>query len=119
MALPIKTTYAPMDALQQVVERKCAAGRHHDFAVEYERLRLELARRLDDLREVARERLAGLGLQLDLIAVAKHQTAKAVPLRLVLPLAAMRHFVHGQSFHRRKGWFDWQRHMTGNGNTAD
>ena len=41
--------------------------------------------RFDELGKIARQRLARLRLQLDLVAVAKHQAAKAVPFRLVLP----------------------------------
>ena len=40
----------------------------------------------DELGKIARQRLAGFRLQLDLAAVAEHQAAEAVPFRLVLPV---------------------------------
>ena len=57
--------------------------------------------RRDDLGEVAGERLARLRLQLDFVAVAKREAAKAVPLGLVLPPGAGRDLVHDARLHRR------------------
>ena len=57
---------------------------------------------VDDLGEIAPERLARLGLQLDLVAVAEGEAAEAVPLGLVLPAVALGQLGGEQGFHRRR-----------------
>jgi hypothetical protein len=107
-----------MNALKQRVERKRAITRDHDLAVEDERLCLELADRVDQFGIVAGERLPRFRLQLDLVAVAKCQAAKAVPLRLVLPLLAGRDVVDRQRFHRRQGGMQRQNHRNNSRQTT-
>ena len=71
--------------------RKRARRRgHHDLAIEHEFLGSQRAHLLDHVGKVACQRLAGLGLKVDVVAVAKCQAAEAVPLRLVLPLRSRR-----------------------------
>ena len=77
-----------MDALQQRVEGERAVVRHDDLAIEHEFLRLQRASGVDQFGKIARQRLAGFRLQLDLVAVAEDEAAKAVPFRLVLPIVA-------------------------------
>ena len=77
-----------MDALLQRIKGKRARERHHQLAVEHEPLCRQMRQRVGDLGEVSPQRLARLRLQRDLAAVAKRQTAEAVPLGLVLPLRA-------------------------------
>ena len=91
-----------VNPLQQIVERKRLAARHHDFAVEQEIGRLQSSRGIDQLGEVAGEVLARFRAQLDLVASAGEQAAEAVPLRLVLPLASARNRIDGTRLHRRR-----------------
>jgi hypothetical protein len=95
-------------SLQQGVEREALPFRNDDLAVEDEGLRRELAERLDQLREVAAERLAGLGLEEHLPALPESQAAEAVPLRLVKPPRAGRDLRLGFRLHGRKRWPDRQ-----------
>ena len=60
------------------------------------------AQHVDDLREVASERLAGLGAQLDLVAGPEGEAAEAVPLRLELPAGLVGERVGGLRLHRRR-----------------
>ncbi len=99
-----------MDALEQRVERDRGAGRHDELAVEHEATRVEGPEVLDHLGEVALQRLARLRLQLDVVAVAEGETAEAVPLGLVLPLAGDRQRGHGARLHRRERRMDRKRH---------
>ena len=67
------------------------------------RLRLDSADGFDELGEIARQRLAGFRLQLDLVAVAEDEAAEAVPFRLVLPFVAGGNLVHRFGFHGHEG----------------
>src|SRR6185503_7206738 len=91
-----------MNTQQQIVEGQTSVDRNHDLAVENELLRLERLNRLDDLREIARKRLSRLGLNRDGVAGAEDDRAKAIPLRLELPMVAERDLVQTLRFHRRK-----------------
>src|SRR4051794_13372169 len=101
-----------MDAQEQLVERELAVLRHDDLTVEHEALRADAAKRLDEIREVAREGLSRLGHHIDLVAVAKGETAEAIPLRLVLPGRAGRQAVDELRLHRRIALRDGERHRT-------
>ena len=59
--------------------------RHHDLAVEHAARREFVAQRVEQFREVPAEVLAVARQQHHLVAVAEHQRAEAVPLRLVGP----------------------------------
>src|SRR6185369_6199584 len=108
------TTGGGMNSLQQIVERQAALDWYYQFAVEHKLRRLQLRQRRNHFRKITRQRLPRLRLQLDVLAVAKSQTAKAIPLRLILPLVAFRDFGNQQSFHRQKRRFDWQGHDASN-----
>ena len=66
------------------------------------RLAFSAREHLDDLGEIAAERLARLGGQRDLVAVAAREAAEAVPLGLVLPALAVRQLGREQRLHRRR-----------------
>ena len=76
-----------MDPQRQPVEVEAALGGDHDLAVDHALLRELRADRLDQLGEVPRERLLVPAPDLDVVAVAEHDGAKAVPLRLVEEVA--------------------------------
>ena len=72
-----------VDALQQGLEVQPVAAGDDDLAVDHAAVRQVGPQRLDDLGEVAGQRLLAAAGQLDLVAVAEHDAAEAVPLRLV------------------------------------
>ncbi len=74
-----------MDSLEERVEVEAAMRADDDFAIEHELARGQAAKGFDQFREISPERLAGFGLQHDLIAVAEGETAEAVPLGLIQP----------------------------------
>src|SRR4029077_20620230 len=94
-----------MQTQLQFIERKCIANRNHQFAVENELLLWQLRHVLDDIWKITRQRLAVLGLQKNLFPIAKHETAKPIPFRFILPLVTSRNFFDQTRFHRRQGWF--------------
>ena len=79
-----------MQAHLQGLEGKAPAGFDQQLAVEGEHLGANPAQRLDDLREVAPERLARLGLEPHPGALAQGDAAEAVPLGLEPPSVALR-----------------------------
>ena len=74
-----------VDALREQVEVEPVVGRDHDLAVDDRTVGQRGAQRLDELREVAGQRLLVAAAELDVVAVAEHDAAEAVPLRLVAP----------------------------------
>src|SRR5436190_8996424 len=74
--------------------------RHHDLAVEHELFCGKRFRACHHVGEIARQRFAGLGLQLDRVAVAKDEATEAVPFRLILPLRPDRNGIDRGGFHR-------------------
>src|SRR5687767_7210027 len=94
-----------------MIERQHAFHGDHDLSVEHELLVLQRAGGFDDLRKVARERLAGFRLNGDVIAVAKDDRAEAVPLRLEQPAVAGWDLVDPFRFHRRIRRGERQRHF--------
>ena len=82
-----------MESLEEIVKRERAIGRDNEFSVERETRRLERAQAINDLRKVARQRLSGFRLQLDLVTIAERQATKTVPLRFILPARPVRHFI--------------------------
>ena len=74
-----------VDALQQLIEVQLAEDRHDDFAIRNEPRWIQVAKCLHELGEDLAERLLGLRLQFDRVAVAKGKAAEAIPLGLVLP----------------------------------
>ena len=61
----------------------------------------ERQQRFDHFGEITAERLARLGRQLDLSAIAGREAAEAVPLGFVLPALTVRQLRGEQGFHRR------------------
>ena len=90
-----------MDPLEEIVEGEDLLDRDRDLAIQHELPRRERPNGGDDLREVAGERLAGLRLQLDGFTVLERDAPEAVPLRLVLPVAAFGDLVDEKRLHRR------------------
>src|SRR3989442_6521652 len=90
-----------MDALQQRVEGELAVHRHGGLPIEDEAVRRELAHGCGDFGEVARQWLAGLGLQHHGVAVAEGQAPEAVPLRLEEPALTSRNGLDELRLHRR------------------
>ena len=98
-----------MDPLLQHLELQPVADHHHDLAVDHAPLRQVGLDRLDHLGEVAGHRLLVARADLDLVAVAEHDRAEAVPLGLVGQLAG-RDLGHRLGQHRRDGRHHGQLH---------
>src|SRR5262249_59249355 len=88
-------------ALEQVVERKRPVMRHHDFAIDGEVAGFDVEDGLDQFGKIACQRAARFRLQIDLSPMAKYQTAKPIPFRLILPAASGRDLVDRKRLH---GW---------------
>ena len=82
-----------MKSQLELIERQRAVHFDDQFAIDDELLRIDRGDCLDNIGEVTRQRLTGLRLQINIAAIAKRDAAKAVPLRLVLPLVASRNFI--------------------------
>ncbi len=80
-----------MDALQQRVEIEpvLAGVGHDDLAVDDAAFGQGLAQRIEQFREVARQRPEFATEQLEPLTLAEHDAAEAVPLRLVQPAIAV------------------------------
>src|SRR5205085_12181573 len=77
------------------------AFRHHELAVENAARNRQLLHGRNDLRKVPVERLARLGAEVDVVAILERETAKPIPLGLVLPLWAFRQRVDAFRLHGR------------------
>src|SRR5512142_2960785 len=97
-----------MNAHQQVVEFNVAVPQNDDLAIKDELLLRQCGHGSHNLGKVSAQWLPCFGLQRDFAAVAKHETAKAVPLGLVLPSLAARDLIDELRFHGRIRWTDWQ-----------
>src|SRR5436305_1054039 len=95
----------------QFVEDQCDLHRDGQLAIENKAFRADSLKRVHDVREIARQRLAGFRLQENFVTVAKRDAAEPVPLRLVLPLIADRNFLDGPRLHRRQRRFKSERHF--------
>ena len=95
-----------MDALQQRIEVESGLTGNEHFAVDDASLGKVRLHRGDHLGEVAREWTFVATAELDLVAVAEHDAAEAVPLRLVEPAVALRQLVGRLREHRRDGRHD-------------
>ena len=67
----------------QRVEVEPAVVRDHELAVEHDLVGKLREQRLAQLGEVAQQRLLVAALEIEVVAVAEHDAAEAVPLRLV------------------------------------
>ena len=88
---PVDPRLGRVDALQQRVEVEPVTARvgDDDLAVDDAALGQRVAERIEELGEVAAERTQLAGDQLQLVAVAEHDAAEAVPLRLEQPAVAV------------------------------
>src|SRR5687767_12619675 len=91
-----------MDAQQQRLEIEPGSARDDDLAVDDAALRQRGGQRDDELRKVAVHWLLVAALQQDVVAVAKDQRSKAVPLGLELPPLAAGQGVRGAGQHGRE-----------------
>ena len=85
---PVHARRGRMDALLQRVEVEAVRAGHHQLGVDDASLGQARLQRRDQLREVAGERAFVAAAQHDLVAVAEHDAAEAVPLRFVQPAVA-------------------------------
>src|SRR5688572_86490 len=86
---------------QQRVEGNGVSRRNHNLGVENKLLRANSSYSGYKFRKVPRHGLARLGLKFDDIPILKHKTAKAIPLRFVLPLRTNWDFGYLCRFHRK------------------
>ena len=91
-----------MKAQLQRGERKRVPHRQDQFAIQHEAAGPKPPQRLGDLGKVAGQRLARFAHQFHRVAVAECQAAKAVPLRLELPVLAGRQFIRQPRLHGRR-----------------
>src|SRR4051812_14416391 len=101
-----------MQAKLQVLERKLLSDGNGDLGIEHESFRRERLHRIDQFGKISSQGLSGFRLQRDFVVVAKGETAKTVPLWFVLPIGAVRDFVHAQRLHWREGRLDRQVHIS-------
>jgi hypothetical protein len=101
-----------MKAEEQRIEREVAIDWDDKLTVEHELLGRQFAKGVDDLREVASERLTRFRPQIDLAARAKCQAPETVPLGLVLPLRSNRQHPDGSGLHWRVPRLDREFHWS-------
>ena len=91
-----------MDALQQRIEIQAFAdgGCDHDLAIDHTTIGQRALQRFDQLGEVSIERLLVATGQHHIVAIAKHDASKAIPLGFVMPFVANRNGVGSFGQHR-------------------
>ncbi len=99
-----------VDALAERVERQGAVDGHDDLPVDHATVRQGHPQRLEELGEVAGQRLAAAGLEHHLVPVAEDDAAVAVPLRLEQPAGARGQPLRVPREHRLEPELDRQRH---------
>ena len=99
-----------MDAHLQPIEVEALLGGDHDLAVQHRSLGQRAPQLLDELGEVPVERALVPAAELDLVAVAEHDAAEAVPLRFVEQPVAGRQLANELREHRRDRRRDRERH---------
>ena len=92
--------FCGVQAHLQRIEAVGAADLDHQLAVEHEALLRQGAEPFGNLGEEPRQGLAGLGLELDRVAIAVRQAAETVPLGFELPAAVAGKFRRRFRFHR-------------------
>ena len=102
-----------MNAQQQRLELEPAVARDDDLAVQHEARRRSAnrAQGLEQLREVAVQRLQVARLEVQLRAVAKHEGPKTIPFRLVAPSLADRQLGRRLGQHRLDRGLNGKRHV--------
>ena len=99
-----------MNAELQRVEVEAAVGGDDDFAVEHAAGGQLRAERIEQIGEVAVQRLFVAALDQDLVAIAEDQRAKAIPLRLEDPCSIGWQCVDSLGEHRQDGRVDGKMH---------
>src|SRR5215469_15106955 len=99
-----------MDAQEQGLKVEPVDPDDHDLAVDHVAFGQRGGQWGDEFRKVSVHGLLVAALQQDLVAVAKHQRSKAVPLGLELPSLTVRQGVSGAGQHRGKRWSEGQAH---------
>ena len=84
-----------MDPLAEEVELLDPVDNHDQLAVDHEALTRQRQHLRDHLREVAVHRPPVATLEVHVVAVAEHDRAKPVPLRLEPPAVAVRQVLRG------------------------
>lgn len=99
-----------VQAGQQLGEVEIRRAEDDELTVEHELRAGDGAQRVDDLREVPRERPLVAAAQVDVVTVAERETAEAVPLRLEEPVVALGQRATQHREHRRDRRCDGQGH---------
>jgi hypothetical protein len=99
-----------VDAHLERLEVEAVRAGDHELAVEHAARRQLRAERLAQLGEVAVERLLVAALEQQLVAVAEHEHAEAVPLRLEDPARAVGQRVDALGEHRQDRRVDGELH---------
>jgi hypothetical protein len=99
-----------MLTLLQRVEVESAFVRDDQLTVEDNAVGQLFEQRFAQLREVAQQRLVVPALQIEIVAVAEHDAAEAVPLRFVGDFARRRQLTRQLREHRVERWMQRQRH---------
>src|SRR6478672_3012719 len=102
-----------MQSELELVKGKSATDGDDQLAVDHESLLFESAQGFHHVGEIAGEGLSGFGLEIDVVAVAKGDAAKAVPFGFILPLSSDWNLVDRLRFHGRKRRFDQKGHDFG------
>src|SRR5580765_4132378 len=92
-----------MQAQLQGVEIKSIILNNDDLSIEDTTSRQSRLQRRKELRKVAVQRFLVAALYQNLVAIAKYQRAKAVPLRFEDPISIGRQFTHSLGQHRQYG----------------
>jgi hypothetical protein len=99
-----------MQAKLQRVEVKSIVLDDDDLPIQHAARRQDRTQRIQELREIAVERLFVATLDQDLIPIAKHQRPKAVPFGLENPIPGGRQFTHALGQHGQERGIDGKVH---------
>ena len=87
---PLDAAGGGMNALQECVKIQTCAAADHDFPIQHKLARGQGEQGGNNFRKIAAQRLTGLGLQDNFIALAKSQTAEAIPFGFIQPAGFVR-----------------------------
>src|SRR5260221_3679919 len=90
-----------MNALQQRVKIQTCAAADDDLAIQRKFVRWQGKQSGNNLRKITAQRLAGLRLQYDFVALPKSETAEAIPFGLIEPAGFARQVLNRLGFRRR------------------
>ena len=103
---PLDAAGGGMKAHLQGVEGQRSVDGDDELSVENERAQRKRAKVRDHFRKEARQRLAGLRLDLDRVACPEREAAESVPLRFELPAGALRQLRGSLGLHRLERQWD-------------